>query len=57
MHAANIAHLDVKPENLLLDLYMEEDPMCNGDLEAGDIKLGDCGMARPLQPNEWIQGW
>ncbi|KAK9837922.1 hypothetical protein WJX74_007827 [Apatococcus lobatus] len=57
MHGADIAHLDVKPENLLLELPLDEDPICNDDLEDREIKLGDCGMARPLQANQWARGW
>lgn len=47
LHSSNVAHLDIKPENLL----------CQRDPETGGliVKIGDFGLARPLD-TEYMPG-
>ena len=57
MHACGIAHLDVKPENVMIRPYQHKDPIHNCLLQPSDIRLGDCGMALPMDADEQQTGW
>ena len=56
MHAAGIAHLDVKPENVLVK------PQCSGTpdgmlLDERDVRLGDFGMSQSVDGSGKAAGW
>ncbi len=55
LHADGIAHLDVKPENVLLEPWSfgEADEEVE-DLDIEDVKLGDFGMSEPLTACEGV---
>ena len=54
MHAAGVAHLDVKPENVLIEPKRSENyPMM---LEDVDVRLADFGMSQALANDEQILG-
>ena len=52
MHGANIAHLDIKPENIMITNSQDGFPWQNEPLHSTDVRLGDCGMSLRLGPED-----
>lgn len=54
MHGAHMAHLDIKPENIMIAHSQDGFPWQNKPLQSTDVRLGDCGMSRRMGPDEVV---
>lgn len=54
MHGANMAHLDIKPENVMIAHSQDGLPWQNKPLQSTDVRLGDCGMSLRMGPDEVV---
>ena len=54
LHGAGFAHLDIKPENLMMEPEVCHPMML--DVDAEDVKLGDFGMSQRVAPGKEAHG-